>query len=73
MKRILFLSFALISVAVSAQVEKGKYFAGGAVDISGSYTGKNSTFNLGDIAAGVYYINVLVGDKKQTLKFIKVK
>lgn len=34
---------------------------------------KNSTFSLGNVAAGVYYINVQVGDRKQTLKFIKAK
>ena len=46
MKRVLFLCLVLTSASLSAQVEKGKYFVGGAADISGSYTGKNSTFNM---------------------------
>lgn len=31
------------------------------------------TFNIDNLAKGVYYINVQAGDKKQTLKFIKAR
>jgi hypothetical protein len=45
-KKVLSLFFVLISATVFAQVERGKYLAGGSADISVSYTGKNSTFNM---------------------------
>lgn len=47
MKKILTLTLILTSLSVFAQTEKGKQFVGGSADISVSYTGKNSGFNLG--------------------------
>jgi hypothetical protein len=35
-----------LCTTLSAQVEKGRYFVGGSVDISAAYTGKNSSFNM---------------------------
>ena len=48
MKGLIFgmLIFFLFSTSVNAQVEKGRYLIGGNVDISSSYQGKNSGFNM---------------------------
>lgn len=48
MKNLFFASFLfiLLSDSVQAQVERGRYLVGGNVDISGSYQGKNSGFNM---------------------------
>src|SRR6187551_844218 len=36
----------LLSLGTKAQVERGRYLLGGNVDISSSYQGKNSGFNM---------------------------
>ncbi len=47
MKKYLAIVLIFVSMGAIAQVEKGKYFVGGSADISVSYIGKNSGFNLG--------------------------
>ncbi len=48
MKKLFFipLTVLLLSFCANAQVEKGRYLLGGNVDISGSYQGRNSGFNM---------------------------
>lgn len=46
MKKLIAILLVVAGYTVSAQVEKGRYFVGGSVDISAAYTGKNSTFNM---------------------------
>src|SRR5690349_18994386 len=48
MKKVLSVSLIIIlfSLGLKAQVERGRYLLGGNVDISSSYQGKNSGFNM---------------------------
>lgn len=46
MKQTLVFILLAACYSLSAQVEKGRYFVGGAVDISGAYQGRNSSFNM---------------------------
>src|SRR5688572_1624888 len=48
MKKVLLTSLIvfLITLCAQAQVERGKYLVGGNADMSTSYQGKNSGFNL---------------------------
>lgn len=46
MKNWLIVIFVGLCTTLSAQVEKGRYFVGGSVDISSAYTGRNSSFNM---------------------------
>lgn len=61
MKKTVALLILFVSISVSAQTEKGKRFVGGSADISVSYTGKNSGFNLGvSPTFGVFVVRGLV-------------
>jgi len=46
MKELVAIFFVLISITCSAQTEKGKYLVGGSADMSMSFQGKNSGFNM---------------------------
>ena len=74
MKKLLTLLFISFTFSVFAQTEKGKQFVGGSADISVSYTGKNSGFNLGvSPSYGVFVVRGLVVGVRYTFGISSAK
>lgn len=74
MKKILTLLYISLFFSAFSQTEKGKQFVGGGADISVSYTGKNSGFNLGvSPSYGVFVVRGLVVGVRYTFGISSAK